>query len=147
MDTYGWQDKEGTEIIKDYNEAVDFITRADGSMDPNLANGGRIDRYGADIFKVDSFGDLNIGDKITVPRSPALPNGHIVVVIGKRLDENGKIHLKIFDVNYERSFGLARILEDVTEDNIYDQIAKGQKTNLYAIRPQGKFNRAISDNN
>lgn len=147
MDTYGWQDKDGTEIIKDYNEAVDFITRADGSMDPKLANGGRINRYGADIFKVDSFSDVEVGDKITVPRSPALPNGHVVVVIGKRLDEDGKTHLKIFDVNYDRNFGLPRILEDVTEENIFDQIAKGQKLNLFAIRPQEKVNRAVSDNN
>lgn len=147
MDTYGWQDKDGTEIIKDYNEAVDFITKADGSMDPKLANGGRINRYGADIFKVDSFSDVEVGDKITVPRSPALPNGHVVVVIGKRLDENGKTHLKIFDVNYDRNFGLPRILEDVTEENIFDQIAKGQKLNLFGIRPQEKVNRAVSDNN
>jgi len=160
-DTYGWQDverdKNGEEVldengkvivIKDYDQAYDLITNENGEIDPKLLQGYSIDKENTKIFKIDSFGNLRVGDKIVIPKSPALPNGHVVVVISNpTTDEYGITHLKAFDVNYERGFGLARILEDVTEDNIYDLIAKGQKLNLYVVRPNTNTDQKTSDNN
>lgn len=101
---------------------------------------------GAVINKINSANDIKIGDKIYIPKSPLFPEGHYLVVIDSWTDRSGKIHFQIFDVDYN-NFGLARILEDVTQDNIYDQIAKGQKTSLYLIRPEKKSNQLASNTN
>jgi len=105
MDTYGWHDPKrdgdenvvndgnGTAIIqKVYDQAGDLITNKDGKIDPLLLTIGKTTRLGADILRIDSFSIVKVGDKIVVPKSPALPDGHVVVVIGKWIDYK-EIHI------------------------------------------------------
>ncbi len=131
-DQYGW---EGVDNAREY------IMDDKGRIDPKLQiKGGYINKGGVNIYRMESLSRAQIGDKIVLHKT-----NHVVLVINTWVDEGGKTHLKIFDVNYERQFGLPRILEDVTMDNIYSQIAEGIGQDMFLIRPQEKT--VLSSNN
>lgn len=121
--------------LRGVKPADELLQTEVGVYDERLMEGNTIQKYDSTIIPVTSIAQFNQWDSFVVKANYMEPYGHVGVVIGQPLLENGTVYTYIFDINVNGD-GRPRIVK-VTDENMYQILAKlpeGEKGNVFAIR-------------
>lgn len=129
--TEGWVDIGGLPITR----ASDlFYDR--GEKIQALNEVGRAVSVGGTVrTRVDKVSMLAAGDVVATDFHPSQPDGHVARVVDVWIDNDGKYHALIFDVNFAND-GRARLIEitDENMDEMLANVAQGESARIIAIR-------------
>ena len=129
--TEDWVDIGGLPIQK----ASDLFYN-NGEEIQNLSEVGETINEGGIIrVRVNKVNMLTAGDIVATDSHPEQPSGHVARIVNVWVDNDGKYHALIFDVNFAND-GKARLVE-ITDENMDEVLANvpdGQSAKMIAIR-------------